>query len=289
MNQKTIFVVEDDTVLRTVLLEKLSQSGYLVEGAEDGSIALQKLHAGFRPDLILLDILMPHKNGMEVLEEMNGDQALKSIPVMIISNSGQPVEIERAKKLGARDFLIKAVFDPSEVLEKARVLLGEQIGQDVPKGETHVDLDYDTAHAGSDAAKARTDGVVGQRALVVEDDKFLRDLFVRKLTTIGLDVRHAVDGKEAFSILEQWKPDIILLDLLLPDVDGFEILARLKKDERLAAVPVMILSNLGQQEDIDRAMHLGAKGFMVKANFNLEEIASRVQEVLSETPVSEKA
>jgi len=288
MSKKIVFVVEDDSVLRQVLIEKLSQSGYSVEGAEDGSIALHKLHAGLRPDVMLLDILMPHKNGMEVMEEMSQDPELKKIPIMVISNSGQPVEIERAKALGARDFLIKAVFDPSEVLEKVRGLLGEEVASG-RTGETHVNLDYDGTRANSapDSFDAEGKGV-----LVVEDDKFLRDLFVRKLTAVGLTVEHAAEGKEAFAILEKWKPDIILLDLLLPDMDGFEILARLKKDEKFADIPVMILSNLGQQSDIDRAMNLGAHGFMVKANFNLEEIAARVQEVLNEprdkaqTPVS---
>ena len=245
MSQK-IFIVEDDTVLRNVLSEKLSKSGYAVEEAEDGEVALQKLRGGLRPDLMLLDILMPKKNGMEVMEEMNADPTLKSIPIMIISNSGQPVEIERAKKLGAKDFLIKAVFDPAEVLEKIKALLQE-----------------------------RKQGV-----LVIEDDKFLRELFIRKLLANGLTVENAIDAKGAFEILEHWKPDIVLLDLILPDIDGFEILARLKKDERFSAIPVIILSNLGEQKDIDRAMSLGAQEFMVKVNFNLEEIAFHVQKVL---------
>lgn len=248
-----ILIVEDDATLRNVLLEKLSKSGYTVEGAEDGEVALQKLRSGPKPDLMLLDILMPNKNGMEVMEEMSADPTLKTIPIIIISNSGQPVEIERAKKLGAKDFLIKAVFDPAEVLEKIRALLQPQ-SIDQKQGKRGV--------------------------LVVEDDQFLRELFIRKLLSSGFKVENAVDAKATFEILDRWKPDIILLDLILPDVDGFEILAQLKKDERFAAIPVIILSNLGEQKDIDRAMSLGAQEFMVKVNFNLEEIATHVQKVL---------
>ncbi|MHB8710574.1 MAG: response regulator [Minisyncoccota bacterium] len=250
-----IFIVEDDTTLRNVLLEKLSKNGYTVEGAEDGEVALQKLRGGLKPDLMLLDILMPKKNGMEVMEEMSVDPVLKSIPIMIISNSGQPVEIERAKKLGAKDFLIKAAFDPGEVLEKIQALL------EPPS---------------ADQKREKQGGV-----LVIEDDQFLRELFIRKLLSSGFSVENAVDAKGAFEILERWKPDIILLDLILPDIDGFEILARLKKDPRFAAIPVIILSNLGEQKDIDRAMGLGAQEFMVKVNFNLEEIATHIREVLN--------
>ncbi|MHB8661038.1 MAG: response regulator [Minisyncoccota bacterium] len=249
-----ILIVEDDATLRNVLLEKLSKSGYTVEGAEDGEVALEKLRGGLRPDAILLDILMPRKNGMEVMEEMNADPVLKTIPIIIISNSGQPVEIERAKKLGAKDFLIKAVFDPAEVEEKLQALLETQ-----------------AVHQ-----KKEKRGV-----LVVEDDQFLRELFVRKLLSSGFKVENAVDAKAAFEILERWKPDIILLDLILPDIDGFEILARLKKDVRFTSIPVVILSNLGEQKDIDRAMALGAQEFMVKVNFNLEEIADHVQKILN--------
>ena len=94
-------------------------------------------------------------------------------------------------------------------------------------------------------------------------------------------MENAIEAKAAFEILERWKPDIILLDLILPGVDGFEILSRIKKDDRLKDIPVIVLSNLGQQEDIDRAMSLGAQDFMVKANFTLEEIIVRVRSILS--------
>ena len=120
----------------------------------------------------------------------------------------------------------------------------------------------------------------GKKVLVVEDDKFLRELFVKKLFTEGFEVKNSVDAQGAFEILEQEKPDIILLDLILPGIDGFEILGKIKADQSLAAIPVLILSNLGQQEDIDRAMSLGAYDFLVKANFTLDEIVERVKKVL---------
>ena len=281
MNPKKIFIVEDDNVLRDVLVEKLSKSGYLVESAEDGEVAMQKLHAGINPDLILLDILMPKKNGMEVMEEINVDENLKKIPIVIISNSGQPVEIERAKALGARDFLIKAIFDPSEVLEKVKILLGETVVE-----KTQVTVDAPSVSAAiirEDAQKGiATKKGDGWGVLVVEDDKFLRELFIRKLFSDGFKVENAIEAKAAFEILERWKPDIILLDLILPGIDGFEILSRLKKDDRFKEIPVIVLSNLGQQEDIDRAMSLGAKDFMVKANFTLDEIIARVRIILGE-------
>ena len=78
-----------------------------------------------KPDLILLDIVMPRMGGFEVMEELNKDEELKSIPVVIVSNSGQPVELDRAKRLGVKDWLIKTDFDPQEVIDKVKKQLGE--------------------------------------------------------------------------------------------------------------------------------------------------------------------
>ncbi|GAI58359.1 unnamed protein product, partial [marine sediment metagenome] len=78
-----------------------------------------------KPDLILLDIIMPKMGGFEVMEEMNKDKELKKIPVIVISNSGQPVELDRAQKLGAKDWLIKTEFDPQEVIDKVVKQIGK--------------------------------------------------------------------------------------------------------------------------------------------------------------------
>ena len=108
-----------------LLKRKLTQEGYQVIVAENGEEGLKILkETPVKPDLILLDIVMPKMGGFEVLEEMNKDEELKKIPVIIISNSGQPVELDRAQKLGARDWLIKTEFDPNEVLEKVKRQIG---------------------------------------------------------------------------------------------------------------------------------------------------------------------
>jgi len=116
--------------------------------------------------------------------------------------------------------------------------------------------------------------------LVIEDDKFLRELLVKKIAKEGFDVQNAIDAQAAFLILEERKPNIILCDLILPGIDGFEILRRIKADPRIADIPVVILSNLGQKEDLDKATALGAKDFMIKANFTLDEIVAKVRSLL---------
>jgi len=116
---KKIILIEDEEIILNLLQKKLTLEGYDVSVARDGEDGLNKMREA-KPDLILLDIIMPKKGGFEVMEEMQKDKALKNIPIIVISNSGQPVEIDRAQKLGATDWLIKTEFDPQEVIEKVK-------------------------------------------------------------------------------------------------------------------------------------------------------------------------
>ena len=112
-----------------LLQKKLTNAGYDVSVARDGEEGLKTMREGVKsgsaPDLVLLDIIMPKIGGFEVMEEMVKDEKLREIPVIIISNSGQPVELERAQELGAKDWLIKIEFDPQEVIDKVEKQLGK--------------------------------------------------------------------------------------------------------------------------------------------------------------------
>jgi two-component system alkaline phosphatase synthesis response regulator PhoP len=121
---KKILIVEDEEILLDLLRKKLINQGYGVVVARDGEEGLRIMREE-KPDLVLLDIIMPKLGGFEVMEEMQKDNKLKNIPIIIVSNSGQPVEIEKARELGAKDWLIKTEFDPQEVVEKVI----KQIGQ----------------------------------------------------------------------------------------------------------------------------------------------------------------
>jgi len=126
---KKILLVEDEEIMIDLLQRKLIKEGYEISVARDGEDGLKvmkdDLQAGNPPDLVLLDIIMPKMGGFEVMEKMGKDPELKKIPVIVISNSGQPVELNRAQKLGARDWLIKTEFDPQEVVDK----IVKQIGK----------------------------------------------------------------------------------------------------------------------------------------------------------------
>jgi len=116
---KKILLIEDEEIMIDLLKRKLTSEDYEVSIARDGEEGLKKMKE-VKPNLILLDIIMPKMGGFEVMEEMQKDKNLKDIPIIVISNSGQPVELDRAQKLGAKDWLIKTEFDPQEVIEKIK-------------------------------------------------------------------------------------------------------------------------------------------------------------------------
>ncbi len=122
----------------------------------------------------------------------------------------------------------------------------------------------------------------GSRVLVVEDDKLLSSLIVRKLKAENCNVLYAANGEDALKALEKETPDLILLDILLPGIDGFEVLKRVKENASLRDVPVIILSNLGQESDIEQGKKLGAVTFLVKASLTLDEITKEIGRVVTE-------
>ncbi len=115
-----------------------------------------------------------------------------------------------------------------------------------------------------------------QNILVIEDDSFLRDLLKKKLESFGFQVSEAIDGDKGIKKAKEEKPDLILLDLLLPTTDGFEVLSRVKQESSTSSIPVVILSNLGQKEDIDRCMKLGATDYLIKAQSTPDDIVAKI-------------
>ena len=119
--EKLIILVEDEKVLANLIGLKLKQAGYRVVIEEDGTKGLNSILTT-KPDLVLLDVVLPGMNGFEILKKLQEVHMLPELPIIIISNSGQPIEIEDAFDLGVRDYLIKVNFDSNEVLEKVNQL-----------------------------------------------------------------------------------------------------------------------------------------------------------------------
>ncbi len=116
--------------------------------------------------------------------------------------------------------------------------------------------------------------------LLAEDDKFISRAYTDGLGRVGFNVIPAADGNETIAKARESKPDLILLDLIMPMKNGFEALEELKGDKELKAIPVIVLSNLGQETDIEQARKLGAVDYMIKANFSLQEVIDKIKTYL---------
>jgi len=121
-NKKKVLIVEDDTQIADIYKMRLSGKGYEVDIAKDGEEGIKKIMS-FNPDLILLDLMIPIKNGFDVLREIKADEDLKDIPVIILSNLGQGPDIERSKDLGAVDYLVKSDTSTKDTIDKIRKYL----------------------------------------------------------------------------------------------------------------------------------------------------------------------
>ena len=118
------------------------------------------------------------------------------------------------------------------------------------------------------------------KVLIVEDDVMLNKIYQTKLGIVGYKVFAAYDGEEGIKKMEEAAPNIVLLDLMLPKKNGFEVLETVKQNIKLNHIPVIILSNLGQGDDIERGRALGADDFLVKSNVKLETVLEKVEQVL---------
>jgi DNA-binding response OmpR family regulator len=264
---KKVLIIEDEQSLADVLEIKLKKEDYDVTAIGDGGEGFTKIKE-WNPDLILLDIQIPTLNGYEVLEKMRDENI--DIPVIIISNSGQPIEIEKTKKLGAVDHLIKTQFDPAEVVNKVNSFLnpGKVLAEPAPVVEQ--------------PAPSSDNALSSVKILLVEDDKFLRDICRTKLVKEGFNVHEAMDGEQALQDVEKYQPDIVLLDIILPNIDGYQVLTEIRSrpDAKISKVPIIMLSNLGQEDDIKRALDLGANNYLVKAHFTTDEIVEKIKKEL---------
>lgn len=119
-----------------------------------------------------------------------------------------------------------------------------------------------------------------KKILFIEDESALQKTFSDLLSAEGYEIVSALDGQTGLRLARTQNPALILLDLVLPKKDGFEVLKLLKKDNRTQEIPIVILTNLEEAEDVERALRLGATTYLVKANYSLEEVVEKVEKAL---------
>ena len=245
----TILVIDDDPVVRDLLRRYLGRNGYRVLVAVNGEEGV-RLAGETRPDLITLDVLMPELDGWAVLTELKGDPAVADIPVIVVSIVD---ERNLGYSLGAADYLTKPV-DRDQLL----AVLGKHCGNR-------------TRH----------------RVLVVDDDAETREMVRRLLERAQWDVDEADNGISALDRIAGDTPDIILLDLMMPEMDGFEFLAKIGEDERLRALPVVVMTAKSLTASDRERLSGRVEQLVEKSGYNLDSLLDDLSAVLRrsvETP-----
>ncbi len=118
------------------------------------------------------------------------------------------------------------------------------------------------------------------KVLVVEDDKFLVGAYSLKLKSAGFDVSVARDGVEALSILKKEIPDVMILDLIMPRVDGFTVLGKMRSTPEWKDIPVIVVTNLGQEDDYERVKKIGAQDYVVKTDIALDDLVTKIKKLV---------
>ncbi len=240
---RLVLVIDDDPNVVTLFRRYLEGHDYQVVGLTQPSRAVEEVKR-LKPYAVTLDLVMPEMDGWQVLQALKSDPSTRDVPVVICSVAGDGVE--RGIAMGVTDYLVKPVAEESLFAALERL--------------------------------AYTDDIY--RILVVDDSTEDRKLLRRILESAGHLVEEAADGEQALSALEQELPDLILLDLMMPGMDGAEVLSRLKADARTRHIPVIIITAKDlDAEERGRLLHQ-AEELLQKGSFDEEALLRDVVEVL---------
>ncbi len=237
---KTVLAIDDDPNVLYLLRENLSEYGYRVVGARNGQEGLQKIRE-MRPFAIILDIMMPQTDGWQVLHEVKSDAATRDIPIIVLSIVDQK---HLGYRLGAFDYLLKP-FDRDTIL-------------------------------------STLDRIAPQRGqvLVVDDDPNVIDMVSQCLEGNPYDIRTAANGKEAVDAISQHPPDVILLDLLMPHLDGFGVIDFLRQELRYQHIPVIVLTAKTLTDTESQLLHQRVQTIIQKQGLQSQVLIQELESAL---------
>ncbi|MGD0281629.1 MAG: response regulator [Dissulfurispiraceae bacterium] len=240
----SILVVEDDVITREMMTRMLEKEGWVVSTAQNGRVGLEQASA-IQPSLILLDLMMPEMDGFQFVEELRSIEALRSIPVVVVTAKDlNPEDRERLKGY-VKLIVQKGAYSREDLLGELHKLVGEHTGAKHHSGTKR------QQHSASTASKV----------LVIDDDPKIHDLMKRYLTREGFEVFTASSGSEGIQLARSVRPLAITLDVLMPEMDGWTVLSSLKADPDLADIPVIMLTVM---DDKNLGFTLGASEYLNK-------------------------
>lgn len=227
-------VVENDD-LRESVRYNLYLDGFEVATAKDSRSGLEAVSQN-RPRLILADVA----DWAEFVGQLKAQQSTRNIPIIVLCESAAFSEIEKVFEAGADDHILKPIDDRS---------FGKTVREKLKRSEQEI---------------AKAQQVKRVPVLVIDDDAGLRKLVEYNLYRDGFEIHTAADGKSGIELAKKVRPEVILLDILMPEMDGLEVLSALRYEPKTANIPVFMLTSEGSIGTIDRAYEIGAAGYITK-------------------------
>ncbi|HEY5312196.1 MAG TPA: response regulator [Pirellulales bacterium] len=284
-----LLVVEDDPRSGRLFQANLVAAGYRVTLAPTAAAA-QAEAAAHVPDLILCDICLPDQDGISLTRFFRQQPNLAGVPIVLVTSLDDRKVLARGLEAGADDFLTKPV-NTIELRSRVRSLLRNKLLTDELQAREQAALPFASppSAAGPLAAAAVVDETAedlvpaapfaGCSILLVDDNEQERRLLEAYLAVFGCRIQTAADAAGGLASLKLNPPDLVVLDLLLPDASGFSVIEQMKANPALAQVPVLVVSGMAEVQDRVRALELGADDFIVK-NFERLEFEARVRRLL---------
>ncbi len=254
--EPTVLIVDDSITVRELLSLSFKKAGYRVEQARDGQEAWEKLRSGLPCDIVFCDIEMPRMNGLELLSNLQKDENLANIPIALLTSRGADRHRQVAAKLGASGYFTKP-YTEKDLLDAAqRMIRGEIL---LPGSLKAYQKSQGTA---SGANLRRKEGAL---VLIVDDSVMVREMLSMTFSKAGYRTVQARDGQEAWEKLRAGLAcNLIFCDIEMPRMNGLELLSRLQEEEKLAAIPIAMITSRGAQKMQKIAAERGAKGYFVK-------------------------
>jgi len=264
-----ILLVEDDPMILEIYQKKFTDSGFEVLTADAGEKVL-KIAKEEKLDVILLDLIMPKMDGYEILRNLRGGEYDTNIKIIISSNLSQKEDKDKALKLGANGFIAKSDYRPSELIAEVQRFLNQYKEQ--ARNEARIN--------GSSQPAEKNEGA--KKILMIEDEEIFIEMFGEKLKQEGYELTYARNG--AWGVKEAVKGgfDMFIIDMVMPAMTGDEMVAKIKLDEKVKNVPIIILSASVEEDIAQKVKQMGIDAFYLKTQVTPSELARKVEEIFSQ-------
>jgi|GEM_PF-3156643 len=273
----SVLVIEDDPRCARVAAAHLEGAGYKVSVTHTAAEAQQQL-AQHLPDLVLCDVCLPDMDGIRLTSWMRNQPSTALLPIALITSSDDRQILARGLEAGADDFLAKPV-NSLELRSRVRSLLRSKLYTDELRARETAALKFSRQASESQKAVQPASPRPAPLALIVEDNLHERRLLETYLQELGCSTRGVSTASEAYQLLAECAPDLLVLDLLLPDCNGYDFIASLHERVSENRVPILVVSAMAEVRDRVKALELGADDFIVKG-FQRSEFTARVRRLL---------